>query len=487
MAGGEMTRNGGEASGGTGEALLARIMQRMNESGGFPALDHSVAQIVEALEVGEEDTTPLVNAVLADVSLTQKVLRLANSAMYAPIGRSVSTVSHALMVLGFEAVGHLALGVKLIGSMGRISPLSHSAEQVLAHSLVAGSVAGSVVGKSGMAGGEMGVVCTLLHRIGRLLTAFYLPEEWALIQHAVESGQDEGEAARGVLGMTLDELGRQIAQQWRLPARIVHTMRSDALSVGEAGSEQDERLLALTHFSDRSASLIASGKGQATSRFLEELAAEYSAKLGVPREALLEAVAAAPDEVTAEPLLAGILVERQESSAAPVVPADPLAQLRAGILDVRQAISERGSMADIERMVLEVAFRALDLSRVAVMVLDPERRAYRVQATLAAREPNRLAGFTMPAQPGADLAHLALARKVDIYIDNPRDTKIASRLPDWIRTHGLHPFFLLPMSDRDGKAIGVFYGQQQNDAKLTKEELGQLAGLRDLLQSRLQA
>ena len=105
-----MTRNGGEASGGTGEALLARIMQRMNESGGFPALDHSVAQIVEALEVGEEDTTPLVNAVLADVSLTQKVLRLANSAMYAPIGRSVSTVSHALMVLGFEAVGHLALG-----------------------------------------------------------------------------------------------------------------------------------------------------------------------------------------------------------------------------------------------------------------------------------------------------------------------------------------------------------------------------------------
>lgn len=492
MAVGGLTRNmerDTEMKGpGGAEDLLARILKRMNEGGGFPALDQSVARIVEALEVGEVDTTPLVNAVLADVSLTQKVLRLANSAMYAPIGRNVSTVSHALHVLGFEAVGHLALGVKLIGALGQMTPSSRSGERELAHSLVAGSVAGSIVGKSGMANGEMGVVCSLLHRTGRLLTAFYLPEEWARIQHAIEAGQDEAEAARGVLGMTLDELGMRIAQQWRLPAKIVDTMQTGAFAVEVDGYERNEQeawLLALTRFSDRSAGLISSGDKEAEKRLMEVLAAEYGPALGVPAGALLEAVEAATDEVTAEPFLAGILVEKKESPAIPTRENDPLALLRAGISDVRRAIDERGSVAEIERMALEVAYRSLALSRAAIFHLDADGMAYRVGTTLAAREPNRLVGFTMPAEPAADLAHLAMLRKVDVYIDNPRDTKIASRLPGWIRSFGLHPFFLLPLTDGEGKAIGLFYGQQGDDAKLDKERLARLAELRESLQGRL--
>lgn len=486
MAGGEMTPVAEHKTDTTGadaaESLPARILRRMNESGGFPALDHSVAQIVEALEIGEEDTTPLINAVLADVSLTQKVLRLANSAMYAPIGRGVSTVSHALSVLGFEAVGHLALGVKLIGSLGQMDPDSHSAERELAHSLVAGSVAGSIVSKSGVKNGEMGVVCTLLHRIGQLLVAFYLPEEWGRIQRAAESGQDEADAARGVLGMTLDELGMHIARQWRLPARIVNTMRTDDMDVG---NEEDQWLRALTRFSDRSASLIASGKGEAASRAMEELAKTFGPVLDLPPEVLVDAVDSATDEATAEPSLAVILVEKKTVPAKPDPTDDPLSLLKAGVAEVRQAMRDRAAALDIERMVVDRVFRVLKLSRAAVLLLDPDRQAYRVRSTLAEREPNRLLGFAVSIQSGADLVHLALARKLDVYIDNPRDAKIAPRLPGWISSHGAHPFFLLPMMGKDDTVMGLFYGQQREDVKLSREELGQLAELRDLLQSRL--
>ncbi len=467
------------------DSLPERIMRRMGESGGFPALDHSVATIVEALELGAEDTTPLVNAVLADVSLTQKVLRLANSAMYAPIGSSVSTVSHAVHVLGFEAVGHLALGVKLIGSMGQISANSRSAERELAHSLVAGSVAGTLVGQSGMKNGEIGVVCSLLHRLGRLLVSFYLPEEWNRIQHGVEAGEDEAESARRVLGMTPHEVGIHVARQWRLPAKIVQTMQSG----NEAGvAEGDEWLLALTQFSDRSAHVIASGQEASSARAMEALAQEFGPTLGMPADDLLRAAKAATDEATAEPLLASILVEGRTSPARPAPAAtDPLARLRVGVRDARQAMDDGESALEIQRMVLEVAFSALDLSRAAVLLLDQATQAYRVTASLAARAPNRLTGLAIPAQAGADLAHVALARRVDIYIDNPRDPKIATHFPDWIRAHGLHPFFLLPMVDKNGKPMGLFHGQQQDDVKLSKEELGQLAHLRDLLQERLRS
>lgn len=480
----------GEAPARDREALLARVMLRMNEAGGFPALDHSVTQIVEALEVGDEDVTPLINAVLADVSLTQKVLRLANSVMYAPIGGAVATVSHAMMVLGFEAVGHLALGVKVIGSLGRMETQTPAAERELARSLLAGSVAGSVAGKLPVKNGEIGVVCTLLHRVGRLLAAFYLNEEWERMQRAVAAGRDETEAARAELGMTLEELGAAIARQWRLPAKIVRTMPGEN---DGAPVDGEDWLLALTRFADESAAVLASGVGEEARRQLQEkLATRFAPRLGLPGTELLEATRAATVGANAEPLLAGILLERPLAGVRPAgipasIPAsdDLLGKLLEGEREVRQALDEGGTPSAIMNMVLEVVFSALGLSRAAVFLLDDAQRVFRVRATLAVREPNALSGLSIPAAFSSDLPHVAMAKKVDIYIDNPRDGDIAPHMPAWIRSHALHPFFLLPMLAGDGNALGLLFGQQRDDFKLGKPELAQLAALRNLLQARL--
>lgn len=471
--------------GGDAAAVTARIMQRMGEGGGFPALDQSVATIMDALERSVDDTTPLVDAVLADVSLTQKVLRLANSAMYAPIGQGVATVSHAVQVLGYEAVGHLALGVKLIGAMGQVASESRSAERELAHSLLAGSVAGSVVAMAGIRNGEMGIVCALLHRMGRLLASFYMPDEWQRIRQAVASGEDEDAAAARILGMTLQDVGVNVARQWRLPARIVNTMATEDVT---AAAQGEEWLLAVTLFSDRSADLVVSSQQEISEERLTVLAAEFGPALGLETDEMVKAARAATDEATSEPMLAAILVEpRHPPGAAQAAKTDPLARLKAGVQDLRQALAEGESSLEAQRIALEVALTALDLGRAAVFVLDAGKQIYRVTATRSSRKPNRLEDFTLAAKAGTDLAHIALARKLDIYIDNPRDPKIAPHFPDWILAYGLHPFFLLPMTGTEGNPLGLFYGQQQNDSKLSKEELGQLAALRDLVQQRLRS
>lgn len=472
-----------------GEALADRVLRRMNESGGFPALDHSVTRIVDALDKSHEDTTPLVNAVLDDVSLTQKVLRLANSAMYAPIGRSVSTVSHAVNVLGYDAVGHLALGVKVIGSMGQMRATTRAAERELGHSLLAGSVAGSVVGRGAVRNGEVGVVCSLLHRTDRLLTAFYLSEEWERIQESVAAGMEEDQAARRTLGMTPDQLGIQVARQWRLPPRIVHTMRHDEPMPGE---EEDAWLIDLTQFSDRSAGLIAASGEEDTEAAQEALAEEYAPRLGLPPETLDEAVKAAVDGASSQPMLAGILLESGKpaagSSAKPQPKADPVSLLAAGVVRLRKALADPARAGEVDNLAVDIAFEALELSRAGVLLRQRDGNEYRMVASRVAREPNRLAALSLAAGPGGGLAHfdlaqIALARQVDIYIDNPRDTKIAAHLPDWVRAHSLHPFYLLPMAGGDAQPLGLFFGQQAEDGKLDKAVLGELAKLRNLLQA----
>lgn len=471
-------------SGGTqvDPALLTRVVERMNASGGFPALEHSVTRIIEALEAGAEDAAPLINAVLADVSLTQKVLRLANSAMYAPIGGSVATISHAMMVLGFEAIGHLALGAKVIGSMEAMDAQSLSARRQLAHSLMAGSVAGNVTSRMRVQHAELGVVCALLHRVGRLLTAFYLPEEWTRIQQLVQSGRDEAAASRDVLGLTLEQLGATVARHWRLPHRIVLTMRGE-LDGPVQGVE--DWLLAVTRYADSSAAVLSTRASEDIKQQLQaRLALRFADRLGVACDDLLSATHAALLEPCAAMLLSASgtpPADAHEPARAP----SALDKLRDGETEIRAAIEQGGTPADIAGMVVEVIYRALDLSRAAVFLLDETQQAYRVRATLAMREPNALVGLTLPAQFSRDLAHVALARRADIYIDNPRDGEIAPHLPAWIRAHALHPFFLLPMTAADGNALGLLFGQQQDDVKLTKAELATLATLRNLLQARL--
>jgi len=453
--------------------LVETLVQRMDAGGGFPVLSRAVGQIVEALEAGVDDTTVLARAVLADVSLTQKVLRLANSAMYAPIGSEVATVSQALMVLGYEAVGYLALGVRLISSLDA-SDTPAAAEKVLGRSMLAGSIATAVVAGAGIPNGEEGVVCSLLHRLGQLLVAFYLPDEWQRIQEAVTAGQDEDEAALAELGLDLGELGRLVARRWRMPAKIVATMSTrPEQQTGDA----DERLLAITHFSNQAAKIMSTGDDQAVPARLAELAASYGEVLAVDQSSLLSAVAVAVDGATSEPLLANLLrtPERREPPAEEALP--PLQQ---GLRDVEQAIAAGGAPRDIMAMAAEVMFTGSDLQRAAVFMHDPGLGQYQARVSLSARAANHLQGFAFSDAFTPNVVHVVLGKCADVYIDNPRDTKIAHRLPDWIAHHGLHPFFILPMV-RGGKSIGFLYGQQKGDVTLEEEVLAQLKQLRDLL------
>lgn len=459
--------------------VVKTVIQRMDASGGFPALTRAVGQIVEVLESGAEDAEALASVVLADLSLTQKVLRLANSAMYAPIGRNITTVSHALMVLGYEAVGYLALGVRLISSLGEVGTHTAVTEKVLGQSMLAGSVATVVVTRIDIPNGEEGVICALLHRLGQLLVAFYLPEEWRSIQKAIKAGRDEETAARAVLGIGLEELGQMVARKWHMPVKIIATMSASGTP---DESEVEARLLAVTRFSNQAAGIMASGNGHLVEGQLAELATGYGQALGVDGATLLGAVKVAVDEATAEPLLAGLL--REGSDAVAGGPANPatgrLAQLREGLRGIQQAIAEGGSPSEIMAMAVEVMFTSQELQRAAVFLHDPEMRTYVVQATLSAKSPNHLQGLSFVDTFSANVVHVVLSKHADVYIDNPRDTKIAHRLPDWIGRYGLFPFYLLPMVSGGG-CVGFLYGQQSDHVTLDEESLALLKKLRDLL------
>ncbi|WP_154587984.1 HDOD domain-containing protein, partial [Burkholderia pseudomallei] len=201
-------------------ALLDKLWARMNERGDFPLLSDALRATMAAMKNDELDFTALVRVVLSDFALTQKVLRLANSAMYMAFGGNITTVTRALMVLGMDAVGHLVVGLKLVDHFHHSAPRRIDAKLELNRALLSGCVARKLTEHVDLRAGEQAVVCTLMRQVGKLLVVCYLDAEWEEIRRRAAEHDDDEAACRAVLGVGYDEIGFEAASRWRLPELI---------------------------------------------------------------------------------------------------------------------------------------------------------------------------------------------------------------------------------------------------------------------------
>ena len=97
----------------TSEATrLARLRAQIINAKDLPTIPVLLARILAVVDGERSSTRDLVEVMQRDQALSARVLRLANSGFFG-FAREVSTVSRAVMILGFGSVRSLALGVKV--------------------------------------------------------------------------------------------------------------------------------------------------------------------------------------------------------------------------------------------------------------------------------------------------------------------------------------------------------------------------------------
>lgn len=107
--------DGGEAA---GHATLEFLMRRMRHKSDFPALTDAVGRIQRITASEHESLNSLANEILKDVALTNKLLRIVNSAHFRTAGGgTISTVSRAAALVGFAGIRNLALSLVVLEHM----------------------------------------------------------------------------------------------------------------------------------------------------------------------------------------------------------------------------------------------------------------------------------------------------------------------------------------------------------------------------------
>jgi HD-like signal output (HDOD) protein len=455
----------------------------------MPGFTRAINAILASMRGEDEREFSMTQTVLSDPVLTQKVLRLANSGMYSAFGQRINTVSKAVLVLGTEAIGHLALGLKLIEELSKSTPDSALAHVEMEKAVLAGMVAQQVAASAASRDPEEAVVCSILHSLGRMMVTFYMPERWARMRDIAGAGLEDS-AAHAVLGLSLEVLGRATAEHWGLPRNLVAGMRTLEPGEPEEGFSHDDWLAALGTMSTRCANSLWNDDEAGAAQVLE-LAAAFAPMLGVEPERMLAAIDRAKTDAQADLTIAP-LAKPQEKRQNEQLRVEQAARKReagnrilmSGAADMRDA-GVTVNPGQMMSMALETIYQGLSFTRAFAFLRNRREGKYLARMGFGNGARALMPNLSFEDAYEADVFHASLTSDRVIFIENARDPKFAAKLPGWWRgtLSEARCFVVIPLC-LNGQPVGFIYGDWDDtfpSISLSQTEFSLLNDLRSLV------
>lgn len=187
---------------------------------GLPTLPSVVARVNELVDEPTASAGDINEVISQDMALSSKILRMVNSAFYG-FPRRISSMTHAVVILGFQTVRNLALSAFVLDAFDSKSmALDHRAFWV--HSVAVGVAANAVGARHGVPLGEDALMCGLLHDVGKLVLSQYAGREYyETVVKARAAGITLIEAENEILGVTHADVGGMLMEHWNLPEKMV--------------------------------------------------------------------------------------------------------------------------------------------------------------------------------------------------------------------------------------------------------------------------
>jgi HD-like signal output (HDOD) protein len=212
--------------------------------GFIPKIMFDVSQLIKS-EPG--NAIKLAGTISKDLGLTTKVLTIANSPLYG-LTRKVSSLEFALILMGTEEVVQIVTAVSLADAIKFRSTEKFNYMDYWKHSMIVGASAKDIARRVGLPdlSGEA-FLAGMLHDVGIQLITKYFIDEFYEILNLVKTGEVFHNAEKKALGLTHQEIGKYLAQKWKLPDTL-----AEALEYHHVPSQapQSSVLAAIVHLAD---------------------------------------------------------------------------------------------------------------------------------------------------------------------------------------------------------------------------------------------
>jgi hypothetical protein len=523
---------------------VARIQQalRTNEAASLPEVIKLIEELSSrAFTISVQELADLISR---DTMVTAKVIQAANTFGFNPFGHTVTTVTQAIHVVGFNKIRNLALSMLLIEKALHGSQ-PEALRESAALALCSGLFAQALTSLHADQDPEQAFVFACLRHYGRLLLTTFLTTEFQQVQQR-PVGETEAEACRRVFGLTPLELTNRLFEDSRLPRAILRCLQDvPPAQLTQPAATPEERLTAITHFAATLGEIVvssrvgAAGFAEATEQLrscfgdklqltpdaigilmkvVDQSIRSFTKTYGVksiatgviqriservtqsePQPAFPDiALRATPADVAPTPgpasepaPVSASSVSPGSSSAAPAkpaVPEPPAGPDAVGILTeclihlTELSVATVIDLPAMEMVALSAIRGALDLQDCVLFQRDPGGQTYTAELGIGAIL-DLVRGRPVISTERRDVFSICLNRREDVLIRNTADPKIRPFLPEWLLAAGtIGGFILLPMQNESG-VIALIVGTRTNSRPLqpTARELQLLKAIRQHL------
>ena len=487
-------------------ATLEFLLRRMRHKSDFPALSDAVVRIQRVTQSEDASIDGVTDEIVRDVALTNKLLRLVNTAHFRNAGAgTISSVPRAVSLIGLAGIRTMALSLVLLEHMQDKKHVVRLKEMFVM-AMMTGTLCDEFT-PAAKAHDEP-FLAGMMSQLGRLLTEFYFPEEAQLIRRRVEPSWQRGEwsqviedrAVGEVLGLSYEQLGVGVTKVWGLPDSLRRAIsRPEGAPPSRAVDVPAERLRWCVQAAGELAQALMQTASESAAGKISAIGDRFARALNLPREQFESAVRSAQSHLQSMSSDLGIDLKADSKARrllpqalevptgnhypatvvmAPPAPAatsgtarahDATLAMTAGapapasadssarMLALEQGISSVTSalagdtfkLNEVLRTILQTLHGALGFRCVVFGLRDPKTGVITGRLGQGAAASALSAQLRVDVNPNGpvDLLSVACKKAADTLISDASADNVRTRLPTWLqRETDARSFVLLPMT-----------------------------------------
>lgn len=224
-------------------ATLEGLRKQLN---GLPSLSAVRTELLRCLTQDDVDLPKVTRLVAADPVIAAKVLRIANSSFFG-LPCQVDSLTQAVTLLGFSGLQSVALASAVMDAFTSSADTTWFDHEGFWRHGIATATCAQLLADRVAVNGALAFTAGLLHDLGRLAMVTCYPKAYrAAFDHRLAHDLPWRDAEAHALGFDHCQAGGLLADHWRLPSSIGHSMALHH----DTGHPQAGALVQLVHVAD---------------------------------------------------------------------------------------------------------------------------------------------------------------------------------------------------------------------------------------------
>lgn len=204
-----------------GLEIKERVLAKLRN---LPTLPEVAMKVMEVANNPRSSAADMAKVISQDQALTARILRLVNSAYYG-FPRKISTITQAIVILGFRTVRDLVLNISISDMFNAKVQAGINVEALWLHNLAVAVASKVLARKIGYDQPEEAFTAGLLHDLGKLVLVKLIPQEYErVVSIAKNSNKWIRDVEEDLLEIDHSIVGKWVADQWKFPLQLTHAI-----------------------------------------------------------------------------------------------------------------------------------------------------------------------------------------------------------------------------------------------------------------------